>query len=163
MASLSVPIISVVIGEGGSGGALALGVADRILMLEYSIYSVISPRGARRSCGGTPRRSRPPPQLKLTAPDLLALGLRRDHPRGRRRRAPRPVADGREAEALARHLAELRAMPIDALLAARYEKFRRIGHLETVPMWSALRGSDGNAALVEHSLTVCPSPSASCS
>ena len=60
MAGLPVPIVSVVIGEGGSGGALALGVCDRLLMLEYSVYSVITPKAARRSCGPEPRSKSPP-------------------------------------------------------------------------------------------------------
>ena len=86
MASLECPMISVVIGEGGSGGALALGVTDRILMLEYSIYSVISPEGCASILWRDPAKiGEAATQLKLTAPDLRpARHLRRDHPRGRR-------------------------------------------------------------------------------
>src|SRR5262249_29597451 len=76
MASLEVPVISVVIGEGGSGGALALGVADRILMLEYSIYSVISPEGCASILWRDPSKiPEAASQLKLTAPDLVDLGV----------------------------------------------------------------------------------------
>src|ERR1044071_2856064 len=76
MASLACPMISVVIGEGGSGGALALGVTDRILMLEYSIYSVISPEGCASILWRDPAKiGEAASQLKLTAPDLLALGI----------------------------------------------------------------------------------------
>src|SRR5262245_29429815 len=76
MASLECPMMSVVIGEGGSGGALALGVTDRILMLEYSIYSVISPEGCASILWRNPAKiSEAATQLKLTAPDLLQLGV----------------------------------------------------------------------------------------
>src|SRR6478735_5128250 len=76
MASLDCPMISVVIGEGGSGGALALGVTDRILMLEYSIYSVISPEGCASILWRDPAKiAEAATQLKLTAPDLLQLGV----------------------------------------------------------------------------------------
>jgi len=76
MANLPTPIVSVIIGEGGSGGALALGVADRVLMLENAIYSVISPEGAAailyRDAGRAETVSE---VLKLTAQDLLSLGI----------------------------------------------------------------------------------------
>src|SRR6185436_5179561 len=76
MASLEVPIVSIVIGEGGSGGALALGVADRILMLEYSIYSVISPEGCASILWRDPTKvPEAAAQLKLTATDLVTLGV----------------------------------------------------------------------------------------
>lgn len=61
MAELKIPVICTVIGEGGSGGALAIGVGDRTLMLEYGTYSVISPEAAPRSCGRTPAKPRTPP------------------------------------------------------------------------------------------------------
>src|SRR3982751_2407409 len=76
MASLDCPMISVVIGEGGSGGALALGVTDRILMLEYAIYSVISPEGCASILWRDPSKiGEAAAQLKLTAPDLVSLGI----------------------------------------------------------------------------------------
>jgi acetyl-CoA carboxylase carboxyl transferase subunit alpha len=104
MASLSCPVISVVIGEGGSGGALALGVADRILMLEYSIYSVISPEGCASILWRDPAKvPEAASQLRLTAPDLVELGICDEvipRPRGRppRRRGHRGP-DPRRAQA----------------------------------------------------------------
>src|SRR5919106_3422313 len=76
MASVRTPIVAVVVGEGGSGGALAIGVADRVLMLEYSIYSVISPEGCASILWRDPSKvAEAATQLKLTAPDLLQLGI----------------------------------------------------------------------------------------
>src|SRR5256886_9686637 len=76
MSRLEVPIVATVIGEGGSGGALALGVTDRILMLEYSIYSVISPEGCASILWRDPAKiGEAAAQLRLTAPDLVELGI----------------------------------------------------------------------------------------
>ena len=103
MSSLKVPIVSVVIGEGGSGGALAIGVADRVLMLQYSIYSVISPEG----CASILWKSADKAELAaeamgITAERLHRLKLVDDVVAGAaRRRAPRPASDGRLAEARA--------------------------------------------------------------
>ena len=92
MASLRTPIIAAVIGEGGSGGALAVGLADRVLMLENSVYSVITPEGcAAILWKDASQRERAAEALKLTAPDLLSLKRdRRDHP-GAARRARTPI------------------------------------------------------------------------
>ena len=126
MSALPVPIVAAVIGEGGSGGALALGVADRILMLEYSVYSVISPGGLRvhpvarrrqegRGGGGDEDdRQRPAPPGRR----------RRGGARGARRRSPRLRRHRQPGQALRRHLAELLRMPPEALRAERYQKFR---------------------------------------
>jgi len=130
MASLDVPIISVVIGEGGSGGALALGVADRILMLEYSIYSVISPEGCAsilwRDSAKVPEAAA---QLKLTAPDLVNLGICdeiiAEAPGGAHRDVAVTAAKVRSS--LKRHLRELSAIPREELTERRYQKFRAIG------------------------------------
>ena len=103
MSSLKVPIISVVIGEGGSGGALAIGVADRVLMLQYSIYSVISPEG----CASILWKSADKAELAAEAMGITAERLhqaqarRRGDPRAARRRASRPAGHGRRAEARA--------------------------------------------------------------
>src|SRR5258706_9651590 len=130
MASLAVPIISVVIGEGGSGGALALGVADRILMLEYSIYSVISPEGCAsilwRDAAKIPEAAT---QLKLTAPDLLELKvcdeIIPEAPGGAHRDAAVTAAKIRSA--VKRHLADLSALSADDLIEKRYQKVRAMG------------------------------------
>jgi acetyl-CoA carboxylase carboxyl transferase subunit alpha len=130
MSSLRCPIISIVVGEGGSGGALALGVADRILMLEFSIYSVISPEGCAsilwRDPGKIPEAAT---QLKLTAPDLVALGICDEiipeAAGGAHRDAA--VTAARLRAAIKRHLKELDALPPDELVERRYQKFRRMG------------------------------------
>lgn len=130
MASLECPIISVVIGEGGSGGALALGVADRVLMLEYSTYSVISPEGCAsilwRDSAKIPDAAT---QLRLTAPDIAKLGVCDEiipEAAGGAHRDPAQTAAKIRA-ALKRHLRELTAMSPRALVDARYDKFRKIG------------------------------------
>ena len=130
MASLECPVISIVIGEGGSGGALALGVADRVLMLEYSTYSVISPEGCAsilwRDATKIPEAAA---QLKLTAPDSAALGvcdeIISEAAGGAHRDAAITAAKIRIA--IKRHLKELTAMSPRALQDARYQKFRKIG------------------------------------
>jgi len=132
LALLRVPIVSVVIGEGGSGGALALGVADRLLMQEYACYSVISPEG----CASILYRKRTPETvaraaeaLRLTAHDLYRLGVVDEvviEPVGGAHRDPRRA--GRTIErSIARHLTELKAESIDTLLARRYERYRSLG------------------------------------
>ncbi|MSP62868.1 MAG: acetyl-CoA carboxylase carboxyltransferase subunit alpha [Myxococcales bacterium] len=130
MAGLRVPIIATVIGEGGSGGALALGVADRILMLEYAIYSVISPEGCASILWKDQKRVETAAQeLRLTAPDLKGLGIADEvirEPPGGAHRDPDGAAR-HVGETLQRHLAELINVPPEALLARRYEKYRRIG------------------------------------
>jgi acetyl-CoA carboxylase carboxyl transferase subunit alpha len=130
MASLEVPIISVVLGEGGSGGALALGVADRILMLEYSIYSVISPEGCASILWRDPAKvPEAATQLKLTAPDLVELGICDEiipeAPGGAHRDAAVTAAKVRIA--LKRHLKELSSLSKQELVDQRYAKFRAMG------------------------------------
>ena len=132
MAILRVPVVSVVIGEGGSGGALALGLGDRLLMQEYSCYSVISPEG----CAAILYRDRTPENvaraaeaLRLTARDLYRFGVIDEvvpEPVGGAHRNPRRAGETLE-RAIGRHLAELKAQSLPSLLARRYEKFRRIG------------------------------------
>ncbi len=130
MASLDCPMISVVIGEGGSGGALALGVTDRILMLEYSIYSVISPEGCASILWRDPAKiAEAATQLKLTAPDLLHLGvcdeIIPESAGGAHRNAP--VTAARLRTAIKKHLRELTAMSTTEMLERRYQKFRTMG------------------------------------
>jgi len=130
MSGLGVPSISVVIGEGGSGGALALGVTSRILMLEYSTYSVISPE----SCSSILYRDATKAQksadgLKLTARDLAGFGISdevvKEAPGGAHR-DPKLTADNLAA-ALRRHLGELKKLTPEQLVKQRYQKFRAIG------------------------------------
>jgi acetyl-CoA carboxylase carboxyl transferase subunit alpha len=133
MASLQVPVIATVIGEGGSGGALALGVADRILMMEYAIYSVISPEGCASILWKDQAQvATAAAELRLTAPDLVRLGIcdeivKEGHG-GAHRDLP-ASADSLKA-ALQRHLTELSALGPGELLAKRYQKFRAMGVIE---------------------------------
>ena len=130
MSSLQCPMISVVIGEGGAGGALALGVTDRILMLEYAIYSVISPEGCASILWRDPAKiGEAAAQLKLTAPDLVKLGICDEiipEAAGGAHRAP-AVTAARLRAALKRHLKELLALSPEELVEQRYQKFRRMG------------------------------------
>ena len=130
MASLGVPSISIVIGEGGSGGALALGVTNKILMLEYSTYSVISPE----SCSSILYRDASKAQksaenLKLTAKDLAGFGivdeLIKEAPGGAHR-DPRLTAENL-AGAIRRQLSDLRQLTPEQLVRQRYQKFRAMG------------------------------------
>jgi acetyl-CoA carboxylase carboxyl transferase subunit alpha len=130
MASLDCPTISVVIGEGGSGGALALGVTDRILMLEYAIYSVISPEGCASILWRDPAKiGEAATQLKLTAPDLLQLGvcdeIVPEASGGAHRNAA--VTAGKLRQAIRRHLGELVKLSPAELVEQRYAKFRKLG------------------------------------
>jgi acetyl-CoA carboxylase carboxyl transferase subunit alpha len=135
MSRLPTPVICVVIGEGGSGGALGIGVGDRVAMLEHSYYSVISPEG----CAGILWKSASEAEkaataLKFTSQNLLKFGVIDEvipEPVGGAHRDHHQTA-GRLKLFLSRTLRELTATPIDRLLQNRYEKFRRIGvFLET--------------------------------
>jgi acetyl-CoA carboxylase carboxyl transferase subunit alpha len=133
MAALEVPVISVVIGEGGSGGALAIGVANRVLMLEYAIYSVISPEGcASILFKDASYAARAADAMKLTAPDLMSLGvvdeIVKEGLGGAHR--DREQTALRVEEAVYRHLVELKRMPPSTLREDRYQRFRFIGSLE---------------------------------
>ena len=136
MASLECPMISVVIGEGGSGGALALGVTDRILMLEYSIYSVISPEGCASILWRDPAKiSEAAAQLKLTAPDLVQLGICDEivpEAPGGAHRSPAMTA-AKLRTALKRHLRELLELSSSELIERRYQKFRKMGAFVEAP------------------------------
>ena len=135
MAGLRVPTISVVIGEGGSGGALAIGVTDRILMLEHSVYSVISPRGCASILWKDADAERvAAEQLRMTATDLVGLGVCDEiipESAGGAHRGLTVTAQAMQAS-LRRHFADLCALTPEARRDLRYAKFRRIGHLETV-------------------------------
>ncbi len=132
MARLSVPILSVVIGEGGSGGALALGVSDRVIMLEHSVYSVISPEGCAAILWDDPAKVPDAASaLKMTAQDLLNLHIVDDvipEPLGGAHRDPRTMTD-RVAKTLTNQLFQLHDLPAAQLIAERDKKYRRIGSL----------------------------------
>ncbi len=136
MSILKTPILSLVIGEGGSGGALALAVGDRVLMLEHSIYSVISPEGCAailwkkdNSTIGQQEKEKAAESLKLTAQDLYGLGVIDEiipEPAGGAHRNPKETASQIE-KVLKRHLTELMEKSLDILLEERYRKFRGMG------------------------------------
>ena len=133
MAGLGTPIVCVVTGEGGSGGALAIGVANRILMLEHAIYSVISPEGCAAILWGEATKAPEAAELmRITAPDLLRLGVIDGI-------VPEPIGGAhRNWEETAENLRgplrdalwELRGNTPEELVALRYEKFRKIGVFE---------------------------------
>ncbi len=130
MARLPVPIVSVVIGEGGSGGALGIGVCDRLLVLENAYYSVISPEGCASILWKDGSRAEEAAQaLKLSSSALTELGVADEilpEPEGGAHRDKQRAAEIL-GEALGRHLDELCAQDAGALLGARAEKYRRIG------------------------------------
>lgn len=131
MVMLRTPIITVVIGEGGSGGALAIGVGDRILMLEHSIYSVISPEGCAAILwkGGEKGKEAAAESLKLTAADLSRLGVIDEivkEPLGGAHRDPPGMAKTLK-EVIERHLKALEKIGEEELLSLRYKKFRGMG------------------------------------
>jgi len=134
MSRIPVPIITVVIGEGGSGGALAIAVADVVLMMENSIYSVISPEGCAAILWGD--RTRAPEAaeaLKLTAIDLLALEIIDDvipEPQGGAHRDPMATVAALKPH-LTAHLARLATRSVPELLAQRLAKYRRMGAFQT--------------------------------
>ncbi len=136
MTALKVPIVSVVIGEGGSGGALGIGVADRLLILEHAYYSVISPEGCAAILWKEgDHRAEAAAALKLTATDLKKLGIVDEileEPAGGAHRSPETMA-GTLKEALIRSLAHLKRYPIDELLERRYRKYRSIGSFDWAP------------------------------
>ena len=130
MAQLRVPIVAVVIGEGGSGGALAIGIADRVLMLRYSVYSVISPEGcAAILWKDQDKRTAAAAAMKITAPDLKELGVVEEiveEPTGGAHSDPE-AAYSAVGEALRSALAEVADLSIEERLELRYQRFRRLG------------------------------------
>ncbi|WP_269609915.1 acetyl-CoA carboxylase carboxyltransferase subunit alpha [Prochlorococcus marinus] len=130
MFRLKVPIIATVIGEGGSGGALGIGVADRLLMFEHSVYTVASPEACAsilwRDAGKAPEAAS---SLKITGPDLMKLGIVDEvlkEPSGGNNWAPLQAGDTLK-NALEKHLSELLALSRDELRDNRYSKFRKMG------------------------------------
>ncbi|ACI21944.1 acetyl-CoA carboxylase carboxyltransferase subunit alpha [Thermodesulfovibrio yellowstonii] len=136
MSLLKIPLIGFVIGEGGSGGALALSVCDKIFMLEHAIYSVISPEGCaailwkKNSDVGVEDYMRAAEELKLTAQDLKKFGIIDDiisEPLGGAHREPQEVGKRIKAKIVS-VATELIKIPPDELIKKRYEKFRKIGN-----------------------------------
>lgn len=130
MVAIKAPFVAVVIGEGGSGGALGIGVADKILMLEHAYYSVISPEGCAailwKSADRAPDAAN---ALKMTSHDLLGFGLIDEiikEPMGGAHKLPEMVYEN-VREAVLRHLDELSAMPPEVLIKRRYDKYRAMG------------------------------------
>lgn len=133
MARLRVPVVCVVIGEGGSGGALALGVGNRILMLEHAVYSVISPEGCAAILWRTAdQREKAARALKLTSSELFKRGIAdeivQEPPGGAH--ADWDEAARRVKDALARNLRELKGMEPEALVRDRQSKFESMGEWE---------------------------------
>ena len=132
MGALRVPIIAVVIGEGGSGGALAIGVADRLLMLQHAVYSVISPEGCAAILWNDQSKAADAAEaLKMTSEDLQKLGIADEvipEPLGGAHRDPALSCDTVK-KVIETHLNQLLELSTDDLLKRRYEKYRRIGVL----------------------------------
>ena len=135
MARLDVPVLVTVTGEGGSGGALAIGVGDRVNMLEFAVYSVISPEGCAAILWRDGSRARDAARaMKMTAPDLVSLDIADEI-------VPEVVGGAHVdpaqqatmlGDVLERQLAELTALSPETLRAARYDRFRRMGRF-TIP------------------------------
>ena len=130
MSRLRIPIIAVIIGEGGSGGALAISVADRILMMEHSIYTVAMPEASAsimwRDKVYAPQAAE---AMRISAKELKSADLVDaliPEPLGGAHRDSQAAADNLKA-ALLRNLAQLRAIPTNELVELRYQKFRNIG------------------------------------
>jgi acetyl-CoA carboxylase carboxyl transferase subunit alpha len=134
MARLEVPVIVTITGEGGSGGALAIAIGDRVLMLENSIYSVISPEGcASIMWRDASKRDVAAEALRITAKDMVEFGIVDavvPEPAGGAHRDPKAAAELLSAE-LQKQLRELNALSPEQLLTARYEKFRKMAQFYT--------------------------------
>ena len=130
MMALRTPVVSVVIGEGGSGGALGIGVADRVLILENAYYSVISPEGCAAILWKHRKHAPEAAEaLKLSSPDLLQMGLVDGvipEPAGGAHCDPEQAAENLKS-AISKELQVLLKTPVEKLLRARYDKFRKMG------------------------------------
>ncbi len=137
MSTLRVPVITAVIGEGGSGGALAIGVCDRLIMLQYSVYSVISPEGcASILWKSADKKEIAAEAMGITAERLDKLGLVDEvlrEPLGGAHRDPQMMAESLK-EALLRHLASVQSLSEEELIAQRYERLRGQGVYRAVEL-----------------------------
>ena len=135
MMSLRVPVVAAIIGEGGSGGALGIGVADRVLMMENAYYSVISPEGCAAILWKDRKFAADAAEaLKITAPDLFKLGIVDSiipEPSGGAHTDPDAAADSLKT-AIVAQLEQLAPLSSEALRAARYAKFRKFGEFSEV-------------------------------
>ena len=136
MAKLKVPFLIIVTGEGGSGGALGIGVGNRVLMLEYAIYSVISPEGCAAILWRTQEKKEEAAEnLRLTAQDLYNFGVIDEiipEPPGGAQANPREMAEILDGY-IERHLKELSKLSPEELREQRYQRFRKLGVFEEVP------------------------------
>jgi acetyl-CoA carboxylase carboxyl transferase subunit alpha len=134
MSALKVPTVATIIGEGGSGGALALAVADRVLMMENAVYSVISPEGcASIMWRDASKRGLAAAALKITSKDVLALQCADDivpEPSGGAQNDPDQAYAALD-EKLSWHLSQLQALPLEEMLDRRYAKFRNMAQFFT--------------------------------
>jgi len=134
MARLQVPIITAITGEGGSGGALAIAVSDRVLMMENAVYSVISPEGcASIMWRDATKKELAAEALRITAPDLIELGCVDaiiDEPPGGAHTDPDLAAKLLD-DALQKHFADLQKLPAKELVDSRYNKFRKMAQFYT--------------------------------
>jgi acetyl-CoA carboxylase carboxyl transferase subunit alpha len=130
MMMLRTPIIGIVIGEGMSGGALAIGIGDRILMLEHSIYSVIAPEGCAAILWKDGSKGKVAAEsLRMRAKDLHRLGVIDGvvpEPAGGAHRAPQKIAEALKG-IIGKQILDLEAIGLEQLLSLRYEKFRKMG------------------------------------
>jgi len=130
MFSIKVPVLVTVIGEGGSGGALGIGVGDRVLIMEYAYYSVISPEGcAAILWKDASKREEAAKVLKLTAPDLLKMGIVDEiipEAEGGAHRGAEHSAQNLK-EAINKNLDELSGLSVETLLDQRYQRYRKMG------------------------------------
>ncbi len=142
MSRLKTPIVTIITGEGGSGGAIGLGVGDKVAMMEYAWYSVISPEGCSGILWkGSDNASTAAEALKLTSKDLLKLGVidtAIDEPLGGAHRDPHTAAHNLE-QFVAKSLRDLKRTKIENLLERRYEKFRNMGEVIDSSKKSAAR------------------------
>jgi acetyl-CoA carboxylase carboxyl transferase subunit alpha len=133
MVDIATPIVVTVIGEGGSGGALGIGIGDRVCVFENAYYSVISPEGCAAILWKSSSRAPDAAEaLRLTAPDLLKFGIIDEmipEPLGGAHHDPQAAAYALKTSLL-HHLDELEAIPVKQLLEARYQKFRSIGKIK---------------------------------
>ena len=134
MARLQVPIVTIITGEGGSGGALAIAVSDRVLMMENAIYSVISPEGcASIMWRDSAKKELAAEALRITAPDLRELGCIDSivpEPEGGAH-TDHDAAAKLVDESLLKNLSELKSLPVNDLVAGRYDKFRKVAQFYT--------------------------------